>query len=58
MDDKLREAATDFARRTDTLQSGLEAERAVENYRDEFDRAEKTGRAHRSPEASAAPQNS
>ena len=45
-DKKYREAATDFAKRTDTVQTGLEAEREVENYRDEFDRAEKTGRAH------------
>ena len=56
-DKKYRDAATDFAKRTDTLQSGLQAEREVENYRDEFDRAEKTGRAHsatcRSREAEA-----
>jgi hypothetical protein len=45
-DKKYREAATDFAKRTDTVQTGLEAEREVENYKDEFDRAEKSGRAH------------
>ena len=45
--DKLyREAATDFAKRTDTLQRGVEAERDVENYRDEYDRAEKAGKSH------------
>jgi hypothetical protein len=45
-DKKYRDAATDFARRNDTLQTGLQAEREVENYRDEYDKAEKTGRAH------------
>ena len=45
-DKKYREAASDFARRTDTLKSGLDAGREVENYRDEFDRAERAGRAH------------
>ncbi len=45
-DKKYREAATDFARRTDTLQTGLNAEREVENYKDEFDQAEKAGRSH------------
>jgi hypothetical protein len=45
-DKRYREAATDFARRTDTLQRGVEAERDVENYRDEYDRAEKAGKSH------------
>ena len=45
-DKKYRDAATDFARRNDTLQTGLQAEREVENYRDEYDKTEKTGRAH------------
>ncbi|HYZ90626.1 MAG TPA: hypothetical protein VE620_15120 [Myxococcales bacterium] len=45
-DKRYREAATDFARRTDTLQQGRDAERDVENYRDEFERAEKAGKSH------------
>ena len=40
-----RKSATEFARRTDTLQKGLEAEREVENYRDEYDRTEKSARS-------------
>jgi hypothetical protein len=47
-DKHYREAATDFAKRTDTLQRGVEAERDVENYRDEYDRAEKAGKSHSS----------
>ncbi|HWE25254.1 MAG TPA: hypothetical protein VG496_15055 [Myxococcales bacterium] len=45
-DKKYREAATDFARRSDTLQRGIDAERDVENYRDDYERAEKAGKAH------------
>lgn len=45
-DKKYRDAATDFAKRTDTLQAGLQAEREVENYKDEFDKAEKAGKSH------------
>ena len=45
-DKKYREAATDFAKRTDTLQRGVEAESDVENYRDEYERAEKAGKSH------------
>jgi len=45
-DKRYREAATDFAKRTDTLQRGRDAERDVENYRDEYDRAEKAGKSH------------
>ena len=45
-DKQYRDAATDFARRTDTLQSGLEAEREVEKSKDEYAKAEKAGRAH------------
>jgi hypothetical protein len=44
-DEKYREGATGFAKRTDTLQKGLEAEREVENYRDEYERAEESGKA-------------
>jgi hypothetical protein len=47
-DKKYREAATDFAKRTDTLQSGLEAEREVESRKSEFEEAEKAGRSHSS----------
>ena len=45
-DKKYRDGATSFAHRTDTLQKGLEAEREVETYKDEFDTAEKSGRSH------------
>jgi len=45
-DEKYREAATEFAKRTDTVQTGLQAEREVENYRDDYEKAEKVGRAH------------
>ena len=45
-DRKYREAASDFAKRTDTLQAGLQAEREVERSKDEYEKAEKAGRAH------------
>ena len=45
-DEQHRQGATDFAERTDTLQKGVEAERDVENYRDEYERAEEAGRSH------------
>jgi hypothetical protein len=45
-DKRYRDAATDFAKRTDTLQTGLQAEREVETYKDEFDAAEKAGKSH------------
>ena len=45
-DKTYREAATDFARRTDTVQAGLEAEREVEQRKGEFERAEQAGRSH------------
>jgi len=45
-DKKYRDQATDFAKRTDTVQTGLEAEREVEQRKDEFDQAEKAGRSH------------
>ena len=45
-DKKYRDAATDFAKRTDTLQTGLQAEREVESNPSEFAKAEKEGRAH------------
>jgi hypothetical protein len=45
-DKKYREAASDFARRTNTVQAGLDAEREVEKRRDEFDAAEEKGRSH------------
>ena len=45
-DKQYRHGATGFAKRTDTLQQGKEAEREVENYRDEYERAEKSGRSH------------
>ena len=45
-DKKYREAATDFAKRTDTLQTGLQAEREVEQNKNEYEQAEKVGRSH------------
>jgi hypothetical protein len=45
-DKKYRDAASDFAKRTDTVQAGLDAEREVEGNKGEFDRAEKAGRSH------------
>jgi hypothetical protein len=44
-DEQYRKGATEFAKRTDTLQKGMEAEREVENYRDEYERAEESGKA-------------
>ncbi len=45
-DKKYREGASDFAKRTDTLQTGLQAERDVEKNKAEFEKAEKEGRSH------------
>ena len=45
-DKKYREQATDFAKRTDTVKAGLDAEREVERHKSDFDRAEKEGRSH------------
>jgi len=45
-DKTYREEASEFAKRTDTLKTGLEAEREVESSKDEYAKAEKEGRAH------------
>ena len=45
-DKKYRDQATDFAKKNDVVQGGLNAERDVENYKDDFDRAEREGRRH------------
>ena len=45
-DKQYRDAATDFAKRTDTVQAGLQAEREVEERKGEFDQAEQQGRSH------------
>ena len=45
-DKNYRDAATDYAKRTDTLQAGLQAEREVESQQGEFDAAEKAGKSH------------
>ena len=45
-DKQYRDAASDFARRTDTLNTGLQAEREVEGRKGEFEKAEEEGRAH------------
>jgi hypothetical protein len=44
-DEQYRQGATEFAKRTDTVQKGIAAEREVENYRDEYEQAEKSGRS-------------
>ena len=44
-DKKYRDAASDFAKRTDTVQAGLEAEREVEQNKEDFERAEQAGRS-------------
>jgi hypothetical protein len=43
---KYRTGATDYAKRTDTLQVGAEAEKDVEANKAEYDKAEKLGRSH------------
>jgi hypothetical protein len=45
-DKKYRDAASDFARRNDTVKAGLDAEREVEQRKGEFDKAEQEGRSH------------
>ena len=45
-DKKYREAATGFAKRTDTEQAGRQAEREVEERKGEFEQAEQAGRSH------------
>ena len=45
-DRQYREAATDFARRTDTVKAGEQAAREVEKDRAGYDQAEKAGRSH------------
>ncbi len=45
-DKQYREQASEFARRTDTLQSGLQAEREVESRKGEFEKAEQAGKSH------------
>jgi hypothetical protein len=44
-DKKYRDAASDFAKRTDTVQAGVEAERDVEEHKEDFERAEQAGRS-------------
>jgi hypothetical protein len=44
-DKKYRDAATDFANRTDTVKAGLDAERDVQQRKDEFEQAEQAGRS-------------
>ena len=44
-DKQYRDAASDFAKRTDTVQAGLEAERDVERNKGDFEKAEQAGRS-------------
>jgi len=53
-DERYRQGATGFAQRTDTLQKGIEAEREVENYRDEYEQAEKSGRSQNAGDPDSA----
>lgn len=45
-DKQYREQASEFARRTDTVKTGLQAEREVESRKGEFEKAEQAGRSH------------
>jgi len=45
-DKKYRDAASDYAQRTDTLDVAKQAEREREKNEPEFDQAERTGRSH------------
>jgi len=45
-DEKYRDAATDFAKRTDTVKAGLDAERDLTQQKDELAKAEQAGRSH------------
>jgi hypothetical protein len=45
-DKKYRDAASDFARRNDTVKAGLDAEREVEERKGEYAEAEQEGRSH------------
>ncbi len=45
-DKSYRDGATSFAKKGDALKTGLDAEREVEMYKDDFDSAEKAGRSH------------
>jgi hypothetical protein len=51
-DKKYREAATDFAIRTDTLKAGLDAERDLQQRKGELEKAEQAGRSHSKGELS------
>ena len=51
-DKSYREAASDFAKRTDTVKAGLDAEREVEKNRRDFEKAEQAGRSHSKGELS------
>jgi hypothetical protein len=45
-DKQYRDRATEFAKKHDTIKDALGAERDVENYRDEYERAERAGKSH------------
>ena len=45
-DKKYRDAATDFANRTDTVKAGLDAERDLQQRKGELTKAEQAGRSH------------
>ena len=45
-DKSYRDAATDFAKRTDTVKAGLDAERDLQRQKGELEKAEQAGRSH------------
>jgi hypothetical protein len=45
-DKQYRERATDYAKKHDTMKEATDAERDVENYRDEYESAERAGKSH------------
>jgi hypothetical protein len=45
-DKQYRNRATEFAKKHDSMKDALDAERDVENYRDEYERAERAGKSH------------
>jgi hypothetical protein len=45
-DKQYRERASDYAKKHDTMKEATDAERDVENYRDEYERAERAGKSH------------
>jgi hypothetical protein len=45
-DKQYRDRATEYAKKHDTKKEAIDAERDVENYRDDYERAERAGKSH------------